>query len=59
MVAFELRLYDPPINRWMAPDPAGQYSSPYPGMGNDPVNGIDPDGDGDHDAELKKCDKEL
>ena len=28
----------------MTTDPYRQYSSPYVGMGNDPVNGIDPDG---------------
>ena len=30
--------------RWLTPDPAGQYYSPYLGMGNNPINGIDPDG---------------
>ncbi|RZS92323.1 RHS repeat domain-containing protein [Aquimarina brevivitae] len=43
-VAFELRLYDPRINRWMAPDPAKQYPSPYMSMGNNWVNQVDPDG---------------
>ncbi|MDZ4147129.1 MAG: RHS repeat-associated core domain-containing protein, partial [Flavobacteriaceae bacterium] len=43
-VAFELRLYDPRINRWMAPDPKKQYNSPYLAMGNNWVNLIDPDG---------------
>ena len=41
---FELRLYDSRIGRWLSTDPMGQYHSPYVGMGNDPVNGIDPDG---------------
>ncbi len=41
---FELREYDPMIGRWMAKDPAGQYFSPYVGMGNNPVNGVDQDG---------------
>jgi RHS repeat-associated protein len=41
---FELREYDPVVGRWTATDPAGQYWSPYVGMGNDPVNGVDPDG---------------
>ena len=41
---FEARLYDSRINRWMIPDPAGQYWSSYMGMGNDWVNGVDPDG---------------
>lgn len=30
--------------RWLAPDPAGQFYSPYLGMGNNPINGTDPDG---------------
>ena len=42
--AFELRLYDPRINRWLTPDPYGQHFSSYLAMGNNPVNGIDPDG---------------
>ena len=42
--AFELRLWDSRIGRWLTTDPAGQYASPYLGMGNDPINGIDPDG---------------
>ena len=41
---FEARLYDARIGRWMVPDPAGQFWSPYVGMGNDWVNGVDPDG---------------
>ena len=41
---FEARLYDPRIGRWLTTDPAGQFYSPYVGMGNDPVNGVDPDG---------------
>jgi len=44
MEAFELRLWDARIGRWLTTDPFGQYSSPYVGMGNDPINGIDPDG---------------
>ena len=41
---FELRNYDPQIGRWIQQDPYDQYESPYVGMGNDPVNGVDPDG---------------
>lgn len=41
---FELREWDATIGRWLVPDPARQHFSPYVGMGNDPVNGIDPDG---------------
>ena len=44
MEAFELRLWDGRIGRWLNPDPYGQYSSPYLGMGNNPINGVDPDG---------------
>ena len=43
-VAFELRLYDPRINRWLTTDPAGQYVSPYLSMGNNWVNRVDSDG---------------
>ncbi len=42
--AFELRLWDSRIGRWLTTDPYGQYNSPYMGMGNNPINGIDPDG---------------
>lgn len=42
--SFELRLWDSRIGRWLTTDPYGQYASPYLGMGNDPINGIDPDG---------------
>ncbi|MGN6646689.1 MAG: RHS repeat domain-containing protein [Cytophaga sp.] len=41
---FDLRMYDPSIGRWLSRDPYNQYHSPYVGMGNDPVNGVDPDG---------------
>jgi len=41
---FDLRMYSADIGRWMAPDPYGQFSSPYVGMGNDPANSVDPDG---------------
>jgi RHS repeat-associated protein len=42
--AFEARMYDPVIGRWISIDPARQFASPYLGMGNDPINGVDPDG---------------
>lgn len=42
--AFQLRMYDPLIGRWLSTDPYRQYASPYNGMGNDPINGVDPDG---------------
>ena len=42
--SFELRLYNSRIGRWTAPDPYGQFDSPYVGVGNNPVMGTDPDG---------------
>lgn len=42
--AFQLRLWDGRIGRWLTTDPKGQYYSPYLGMGNNPMNGVDPDG---------------
>ncbi len=42
--AFELRMYDPVIGRWLGPDPYRQFYSAYVGMGNNPVSGVDPDG---------------
>ena len=42
--SFELRLYNSRIGRWLSYDPEGQYDSPYVGMGNNPVSGVDPDG---------------
>jgi RHS repeat-associated protein len=42
--AFQLRLYDPRLNRWLSPDPMGQYDSPYMAMGNSWTNVVDPDG---------------
>jgi hypothetical protein len=44
MEAFQLRLWDGRIGRWLNPDPYGQYASPYLGMGNNPIGMIDPDG---------------
>ncbi len=41
---FELRMYDGRIGRWLSTDPNAQYYSPYVGMGNNPVNMVDPDG---------------
>jgi RHS repeat-associated protein len=41
--AFQLRLWDSRIGRWLTTDPAGQYNSPYWGMGNNPIRNIDPD----------------
>ena len=47
--AFELRMWDGRLGRWMSVDPAGQYASPYVGMGNNPVSRVDPDGGFDTD----------
>lgn len=44
MEAFELRLWDGRLGRWLTVDPKGQYFSPYLGMGNNPISRIDPDG---------------
>jgi RHS repeat-associated protein len=42
--AFELRLWDSRIGRWLTTDPYREFSSPYLGMGNNPISRIDPDG---------------
>jgi RHS repeat-associated protein len=44
---FELRQWNGLLGRWSSIDPYGQYHSPYLGMGNNPVNFIDPDGGND------------
>ena len=44
MEAFEARLWDSRIGRWLTVDPAGEFYSPYLGMGNNPISTIDPDG---------------
>ena len=41
---FELRQFDSKIGRWLSVDPARQFASPYVGVGNNPINGVDPDG---------------
>ena len=38
--SFELRLWDSRIGRWLSPDPYGEFSSPYIGMGNNPLKYI-------------------
>ena len=43
---FALRNYDAQIGRWVQQDPYQEYASPYVGMGNDPINNVDPDGGG-------------
>lgn len=41
---FELRQYNHDLGRWSAPDPYGQFHSPYVAMSNNPVSMVDPDG---------------
>lgn len=42
--SFNFRLWDDQLGRWQSPDPANQYSSPYIGMGNNPILNIDKNG---------------
>lgn len=42
---FLSRSYDPATGRFFAVDPAGQFASPYVGMGNMPHAGVDPTGE--------------
>ena len=44
MLEFEARQYDPQIGRWLVPDPANQFVSPYLAMGNNWPKYRDPDG---------------
>jgi len=44
MEAFELRLWDARIGRWLTVDPKRFHHSPYLGMANNPVRSTDPDG---------------
>lgn len=41
---FQLRMYDARFGRWLSVDPYNQFWSSYVGMGNTPINGVDPDG---------------
>lgn len=42
--AFQLRLWDGRIGRWLTRDPKHEFDSPYLGMGNRPTVAVDPDG---------------
>jgi RHS repeat-associated protein len=42
--AFQLRLYDTRLGRWISPDPMKQYHSPYMAMDNRPNMSVDPTG---------------
>ncbi|MCB0395300.1 MAG: hypothetical protein KDD36_01525 [Flavobacteriales bacterium] len=44
MGAFQYRGFDSRLGRWMNPDQAKQFHSPYVGMGNVPIAGVDGDG---------------
>ena len=44
MEAFELRLWDGRLGRWLSIDPYGQYFSPYQGNGNNPILFVDKSG---------------
>ena len=41
---FHARQYDPLLGRFTSLDPMNQFASGYTGMGNNPVNMVDPDG---------------
>ena len=41
---FEARHYNSGLGRWMIPDPASQFNSPYSAMANQPNFRVDPDG---------------
>lgn len=43
-VLFEPRNVGPLVGKWLNTDPYGQHWPPYLGMGNNPVNYVDPDG---------------
>jgi len=43
-ISYPLRNYDPQLGRWHSVDPRNQFASPYVGLGNNPINGIDPTG---------------
>jgi hypothetical protein len=44
MEAFELRLWDGRLCRCLTVDQYHEFSSPYLGMGNNPISLTDPDG---------------
>ncbi len=41
---FGARMFDVQLGRWHVPDPVLQFSNPYVGMANDPINLVDPNG---------------
>lgn len=44
MEAFQLRLWDGRLGRWLTTDPYNAFYSPYLGLNNNPISSIDPDG---------------
>ena len=44
MNAFNLRMYDPRLGRWLSADPFREFYSSYLGMGNNPIRFTDPTG---------------
>jgi RHS repeat-associated protein len=44
LVYFGARWYDPEIGRWITPDPSEDGENWYGYCGNNPINGVDPDG---------------
>lgn len=56
--AFELRLWDSRIGRWLTTDPFSEFFSPYLGMGNNPILNVDPSG-GCTNARGEDCIKNL
>jgi RHS repeat-associated protein len=45
LMNYGARFYDPVTGRFLAPDPAGQFHSPYTYVGNNPVSMVDPNGE--------------
>lgn len=50
---FALRFYDPQIGRWLQIDPYNEFTSGYIGMGDNPINFVDPDGGSVFDPPVK------
>lgn len=42
---FKARMYSPGLRRFLSVDPQAQFFSPYVFVGNDPIEGVDPDGE--------------
>ncbi len=57
--AFELRMYDSRIARWLSVDPKGEFHSPYLAMGNSPTGTTDPDGGSTNSTHTDKNGKVL